>query len=492
MLFPNNTNEEQVLPTILMVDPGFGARSWGTFKESHWTSIIHQGLCGLSACLKENGQSDVHLADVRQLKDERDFDRLVREISPEIVAITMRSCDKYMTRDLAYRIRKVAPQAKIVVGGIHVSIDPDYCLDLDCFDYVVQGEGEITFVELVEQLGRGESPPRHLKGVPPDLDSLPRIDRELYPYHITINKPNYEGVFKAPMVTMLCSRGCAFNCSFCQPHARKHFGKKVRMQSPRNVYEELKYLHDKYRFNCVKFYDYTFTQYPKWVEEFCDLYSQIGKPFWVQSRADLVVRYPELISLLKKMGLKMIGIGFESGSDRVLRILRKGSTREINLQAAHIVKEAGVLLSGSFMLGIPGERRQDVESTVSMVAEMRPEFTSVSFFTPIPGNDLYDDCKENDLIINDHPETWVEFSPEIPKLKGMDYEYLKGAAARIMGIKFGSGTLGRLIRYFYVRTKYNYRLRRYLVFLYCTWVQLPFHNLLSKVSMPSKGCVRKP
>ena len=161
------------MPRILMVDPGFGARSWDTFKESHWTSIIHQGLCGLSSCLKEKGYDDIHLADVRQLKSEAAFDRCVQEIGPDIVAMTMRSCDKYMTRDLAYRIREVVPRAKIVLGGIHVSIDPDYCLSLDCFDHIVQGEGEITFVELVEQLGRGETPPRHLVGISPDLDRLP-------------------------------------------------------------------------------------------------------------------------------------------------------------------------------------------------------------------------------------------------------------------------------------------------------------------------------
>jgi len=465
------------MPRILMVDPGFGARSWDTFKESHWTSIIHQGLCGLSACLKEKGYRDIHLADVRQLKDEKDFDRIVIEVSPDIVAMTMRSCDMYMTRDLAYRIRKVAPQAKIVVGGIHVSIDPEYCLGLDCFDYIVQGEGEITFVNLVKQLAAGETSPRHLIGISPDLDSLPWIDRELYPYEVTIKNPNYEGVFNAPMVTMLCSRGCVFNCSFCQPHARKHFGKNVRMLNPSNVYEELKYLYEKYHFNCVKFYDYTFTQYPEWVKEFCDLYSKISKPFWIQSRADLVVKNPELITMLKKVGLKMIGIGFESGSDRVLRALRKGSTREINLRAASIVKKNEVLLSGSFMLGTPTETPEDVELSVSMAEQMKSEFTSVSFFTPIPGNDLYEECKNKNLIINDHPETWVEFSPEVPKIKGMDYEYLKHAASRIMGIKFGSGILGKLVRYFYVKTKYNYRLRRYLVLLYCTWVQLNFNNI---------------
>ncbi len=465
------------MPRILMVDPGFGSRSWDTFKESHWTSIIHHGLCGLSACLKEKGYSDVHLADIRQLKSKNDFEQRVREVAPDIVAMTMRSCDINMTRDLALQVRKVEPRAKIVVGGLHISIDPEYALNLDCFDHVVQGEGEISFLELVDQVSRGENPPRHIIGIPPDLDALPWIDRELYPYHITINNPNYEGVFKAPMVTMLCSRGCIFNCSFCQPHARKHFGKGARIRSPRNVYEELEALYERYRFNCVKFYDYTFTQYPEWVEEFCDYYQTIAKPFWIQSRADLIVKHPHIIKLLKNVGLKMIAVGFESGSNSVLRTLRKGATRDINLHAARIVNENAVLLSGSFMLGIPGENPEDVEATISMASSMKPEFTSVSFFTPIPGNDLYDECKKRDLIINDHPETWVEFSPEVPKIKEIDYEYLKNAAARIMGSKFGSGVLGRLIRYFYVKTKYNYRLRRYLVRLYCTWVLLNPKNI---------------
>ena len=455
---------------ILFVDPGFGERSWGTFGQSHWTSIIHQGLCGLSACAKEAGYDDVHLLDVRQLKGWGELEARFRELAPDVVGISMRSCDMDVDAEIARRFKKIRPETKIVVGGVHVSIDPEFPQHNPDYDYVIAGEGEVSFVKLLQVVDRGEEFPRFCWGERPDLDQLPFIDRELYPYSTTIMHPNYEGVFKAPMVTMLAARGCKYNCSFCAPHARVHFGKGVRQRSVESVMTELDLLYDKYQFNCVKFYDYTFTQVPDWVEEFCDRYARIGKPFWIQSRADLVCRQAHLIGKLKKVGLKLIGIGFESGSDTVLRFLRKGATRQINLEAGRIIKENGVLLSASFMLGIPEETRDDVEATVSLAKEMKPHFTSISFFTPIPGNDLYDYCKEHDLIISEDPEMWVEFSPEVAKVKGKDYEYLRQAAARIMGDRFGGKLIGKFIRYVYVKTKYHYRLRNFLVHLYSSWV----------------------
>jgi len=451
---------------ICFVYPGFGKRSWGTFGQSHWTSIIQAGLCGLSACCKQSGFEDVHLLDIRLLNDWNDFEAQFSRIAPDIVGLTMRSCDLKMNAEIARRIKLIKSSTRIVVGGVHVSIDPQWVQKNHDYDYVIAGEGEITFVELLKALQAKKEFPRFSWGERPDLDELPFIDRELYPYRTVVDLPNYEGIFKSPMVTMLCSRGCRYNCSFCAPHARTHFGQGLRFRAVDNVIRELEYLYDNYHFKCVKFYDYTFTQNPEWVREFVEKYRKFSKPFWIQSRADLVVKGKELIRSLAEVGLTMIGIGFESGSDKVLKFLRKGTTREINLQAARIVKNSNVLLSASFMLGVPEEEDDDVKATVSLAREMQPDFTSVAFFTPIPGNDLYSYCKDNDLIISDDPEMWVEFSPGIPKIKGKDYGYLKEAAADIMGIKFGGRYIGRLIRYVYVKTKYYYKLRRILVFLY--------------------------
>lgn len=468
---------------IVFVDPGFGKRSWNTFGQSHWTSIIHQGLCGLSACCKEAGYTDINLLDLRTMKDWSDLEYRFRKLDPDVVGLTMRSCDINIVAEIASRFKNIKPAAKIIVGGVHVSIDPEFVKQNNNYDYIVAGEGEITFVKIIQAIEKGEEFSRFCWGERPDLDKLPFIDRELYPYKTAINLPNYEGIFKLPMVTMLCSRGCLYNCSFCAPHAKIHFGKEVRYRSVRNVIEELKILHDKYKFNCVKFYDYTFTQNPEWVDEFCKLYEPIGKPFWIQSRADLIYRQPELISKLKRVGLKMVGVGFESGSDRVLKILRKGTTRNINLKASEIVKSNGVLLSASFMLGIPEETEEDVRATIDLAKEMKPHFTSIAFFTPIPGNDLYKYCKENDLILNEDPEMWIEFSPEIPKIKGKDYEHLKKAAAEIMGNRFGGSFVGEIIRYLYVKTKYNYGLRRILVYCYSKWVNSIGYELMQKLNI---------
>ena len=457
---------------ICFVDPGFGDRSWNTFGQSHWTSIIQAGLCGLSACCKEEGFKDIHLLDIRCLKDWTDFEFRFRAISPDIVGLTMRSCDIVMNSEIAKRMKAVIPDVKIVVGGVHVSIDPEWVCKNPDYDYVIAGEGEITFVELIKTLADGREFQRFSWGKRPNLDKLPYIDRQLYPYDNLINLPNYEGVFKPPMVTMLCSRGCQYNCSFCAPHSRTHFGKGVRFRSVDNVIKELEVLYKTYHFECVKFYDYTFTQNPEWVKEFSKEYKRFGKPFWIQSRADLVVRNEELIELLAATGLKMIGIGFESGSDKVLKSLRKGATREINLQAARIVQKSNVLLSASFMLGTPQEDEEDLQATVALAKEIKADFTSVAFFTPIPGNDLYTFCKQNDLIISDDPEMWVEFSPGIPKIRGKDYGRLREAAAEIMGIRFGGKYIGKLIRFIYVKTKYHYKVRRLLVYLYSKYKQI--------------------
>jgi radical SAM superfamily enzyme YgiQ (UPF0313 family) len=140
------------------------------------------------------------------------------------------------------------------------------------------------------------------------------------------------------------------------------------------------------------------------------------------------------------------------------------------------------------MLGTPTEEEDDVKATISLAKEMKPEFTSISFFTPIPGNDLYTECKEKDLILSEDPEMWVEFSPEIPKIKGKDYERLKKATAEIMGDRFGGSLIGKLIRYLYVKTKYHYRLRSFLVYLYSRWVSSRGYRLIQNyIGLSSKN-----
>ncbi len=176
------------------------------------------------------------------------------------------------------------------------------------------------------------------------------------------------------------------------------------------------------------FHDDCLTEDRVWIEEFCAAYRKNGfrAPFVCQSRADIICKNEDMIRAMKKAGLGMLLIGFESGSDRILKLLRKGSTVELNYRAARICKKHGIRIWANYMLGIPTETKEEALATVKMIRSIEPYRASPSFFTPHPGSDLYDYCVKNDLsLIKAH--SGYSRAPILPKIKGIDYEFLRNA-----------------------------------------------------------------
>ncbi len=469
---------------VVFIDPAFGENAFNTFGKSHWSSVIQHGLCLLSACAKAKGFNDIELIDMRTLSSWDEFRKvLVEKKDPEVFGIPMRSCDVNVVSKLAGFIKETYPDSYVVVGGAHPTLATEEAAENPNYDYVMTGEAEISFVELLESI-RDNNPPKE-KVIPskrPNLDELPYADRELYDYKNSISLPNYPGVFKSPMVTMCASRGCVYKCKFCAPHSDKMFGKGVRFRSVDHVMGELKMLYEKYHFKSIKFYDYTFTLNKEWVLEFCEKFKESGikANFLIQSRSDLFCINKEIVPKLKEIGLKLALFGFESGSQKVLDSLDKGTTVEQNLEAARICKENGVMVGGSFMIGTPWETIEDAKMTLELVKKMKPHFTSVSFFTPIPGNYLYDYCIENDLSLIKCPEELADFSPGKPKIKGVDYEALKPIVEEILGVKFGGRVSGKFIRFIYVSTKNMLWLRQSLIYVYSKWVGSRVYRTFSR------------
>jgi len=202
----------------------------------------------------------------------------------------------------------------------------------------------------------------------------------------------------------------------------------VRRASPQTVIRELKELRDKYHFASFMFHDDCLTEARAWVEEFCRLYKAEGftQPFFCQSRADIIVRHPDLVATMADAGLKGYFIGFESGNQRVLNFLRKGTKVEHNYKAAEICRQHGLAIWANYMLGIPTETEEEVMDTVNMIREIDPDYFSPAFFTPHPGTDLFDYVMEHDLsLIRDYDS--YRRNPTEPKIKGVDYEFLKWA-----------------------------------------------------------------
>lgn len=408
---------------IVFVFPGIGETGFPKTRQAMGFGHINHGLCSLSACAKRAGH-EASLIDLRELSGWDDFKEDLQKLSPDVIAITMMSVDFDYAVEAARQAKAVLPRSKVIVGGPHPSIMTGELTPIAAIDHIVIGEGETSFIRLLEDIQLGRQVDRVITGAHPDLDSLPFADRELFKF----KESPIESFLERPFVTLIAGRGCKYNCSFCQPAERKIFGDRVRRRSVANIIKELNELRDKYRFRSFMFHDDCLTEDKAWIEEFCAAYRQNGfrAPFVCQSRADIICKNEEMIKTMKKAGLGMFLIGFESGNDRILKLLRKGSTVELNYRAARICKKYGVRIWANYMLGIPTETRKEAMDTVGMIRSIKPYRVSPSFFTPHPGSDLYDYCVKNDLsLIKAHSD--YSRAPILPKIKGVDYEFLRDA-----------------------------------------------------------------
>jgi anaerobic magnesium-protoporphyrin IX monomethyl ester cyclase len=416
---------------------GYGFKSVGKGMEAGW---ISHGLAYLSAAAKAKG-FDVDLIDLRALEGWEQFRSEIADRRPDVVGVTMMSVDYNPAMQCIDMVKEVDPKIVTVVGGPHPTLELEEVVENPNIDYIVTHEGEITFPELLRAVQDGRPPQeRILVGERPILDELPFPDRGLFAnewrkagYESDSPEDPFVPELPPPFVTLIAGRGCKYNCSFCQPAERTIFGRKVRLRSPGNVIAELEALRAKYKFASFMFHDDTLTGDKEWVVEFCHLYQEHGftQPFFCQSRADIIVRNEDMVHLMASSGCKGYFIGFESGNDRVLKFLRKGTTRAVNLEAARICKRYGIKIWANYMLGLPTETKEEVMDTISMLQEIDPDYYSPAFYTPHPGSDLYDYCVEHDLsLITSHDQ--YRRNPTEVKIKGQDYEFLQWALQESM------------------------------------------------------------
>ncbi len=411
---------------------GFGFNSLKRGMEAGW---ISHGLASLSAAAKAQG-FEVNLIDLRALSGWDHFRAVLAERAPDVVGVTMMSVDYNPARQAIAIAKEVNPEIITVIGGPHVTIALEDALRIPHVDYLVTGEGEVTFPKLLHLIEAGTPPPyRVLRGEPPDLNAIPFADRELFldewrKWGYDLDSPEVPFVeeLPPPFVTIIAGRGCIYNCAFCKPGEDYLFGKRTRRRSVDNVIAELHELVGRYRIASFMFHDDCLTEDREWVMEFTERYKREGftQPFFCQSRADIIVKHEDMVARMVEAGLRGYFIGFESGNDRVLRFIRKGTTVEQNRQAARICRKYGISIWANYMLGLPTETKEEVMDTVRLMKEIDPDYYSPAFFTPHPGTDLYDYVVEHGLSrITDYDS--YRRNPTEPKIKGQDYAFLHRA-----------------------------------------------------------------
>jgi anaerobic magnesium-protoporphyrin IX monomethyl ester cyclase len=433
---------------------GKGFNSLGQGMDSGW---ISHGLAILAACVKARGLA-VDLLDLRALRDWDHFRAELVSRSPDVVGVSMMSVDYDPALESLQAVRAVLPGAVTVVGGPHPTIMLDEVKDSPLIDHVFLGEAEVTFPEFLARQARGELSERVIPSEHPDLDAIPFADHEFFlqewrkwGYGLASPEAAFVPELPPPFVTIIAGRGCIYNCSYCQPAERLIFGRKVRRRSVPNVMAELEALRGQYHFNSFMFHDDCLTEDREWVIAFCQAYRAAGftQPFFCQSRADIIVKNEDMVKRMAEAGLRGYLIGFESGSDRVLKFIRKGTKRAQNLEAARICKKYGISIWANYMLGLPTETKEEVMETISLLKEIDPDYYSPAFYTPHPGSNLYDYCLEHDLsLIKSHDS--YRRNPNEAKIKGVDYQWLQWALVESQR-RTQANQLKRQARYYWKR-----------------------------------------
>ena len=340
---------------------------------------------------------------IRNLNDDnhpawQDIKELLLREKPDFVGIGMMTAIFSSCRKVARIVRENLPDAVIMAGGAHITILLEKALEkLPEVDVGFVGEAEESIVEFADEytgggdwrsvkgiiFRRGGS--LHFSGQRPrieNLDDLPIPDRNLI-----VNVSRYPRI---KLASMIASRGCPFQCTFCA--SVPLWERKVKMRSPENLLKEIDYLVENFNISTFGFWDDTFTIDKEATIKFCRLiYRKYGRrKFNWNCLTNINCIDDKLLFWLKMAGCKTISIGVESGSDRILKLVKKGITTDSVRRAVKLIKKRRFWLLAFFMVGIPYETEEDIRKTIDFIKEIRPDSINLCTFTPHPGTELYD------------------------------------------------------------------------------------------------------
>jgi len=373
------------------------------------------GILYVAAYLLKNSKHEVKVIDAQaEEMDDKELLRIVAEYRPDVVGITAMTFTLIDVLNCVGTVKRAFPSAKVVLGGPHVSIYPEETINLPGVDYLVLGEGEMTFCQLVSNIDNFEAL-RKMKGITfkengvivntgnpdfiSDLDSVPFPARELTP----IEKYSSLLASDSPITTMFTSRGCPYRCTFCN---RPNMGKVFRAVSASRVVDEME-LCASMGIKEIFFYDDTFCVRKNRVLDICSEIKKrgISIPWDIRTRVDTMDE--EILKSLKSAGCQRIHYGVESGSPRILEVLQKGINLEKVVDVFRMTRKHKITTFAYFMIGIPTETKADAMATIDFAKKLDPDYIQMTIFTPFPGTEIYARALKDGVFESDY---WREFS----------------------------------------------------------------------------------
>jgi radical SAM superfamily enzyme YgiQ (UPF0313 family) len=379
------------------------------------------GIAYIAAMLEKNDVT-VKILDSPALEiDHETVKNEIKKYSPDIVAITSVTPTIESALKTAKISKEACPSAFTVLGGYHPTFTYQEILKNDFVDIVVCGEGEQTMVEIVDAIEKGQDlrdvngiATKNFKTAPrniiEDLDSIPFPARHLLPmdeYKI-LN-------MKLTTGTIVSGRGCPYKCSFCASSAMH--GQKLRLRSAENVVDEMEHLVNDHNIEMVAFMDDTFTLNKNRVYEICEIIKERGLDnYWgCTARVDTISE--ELLKTMKDAGCITMFLGVESADQQLLNEVNKKTNINRIKKTFELTKKYHMRTIASVVLGMPGDTKRSILSTIKFVKTLEPSYAVFSLATPYPGTDFYLKAASENLIkIND----WSKYTLLSPVLETVD------------------------------------------------------------------------
>ncbi len=364
------------------------------------------GVAYLAAAVRARTDWEVDILDTTFFRDPgAEMVRRLDARSYDVVGISFMTTMIRGAALAAAAVKKANPKTLVIAGGPHPTVAPDVVLADEHFDLVVVGEGESTLIDLLEQGGdpagvegvifrkKGERVRTGPRAPIQDLDTLPHpaldlLDMDAY-FRSWFLLDSVAGGLKG--TSLIASRGCPYQCTYCQSTLEVLFGRKLRKRSPSNLVEELAGLKSRYGLTAVALQDDTFLIDQAWVKAVCAALIDAGldMPWECNIRANLADE--EVLEAMARAGLKKVNIGIESATQRILAdICQKGITWEQVERAVRVCKKLGLKIQGYFMLGAPTETLKEVRSTIAAASKLDLDDATFSITTPLPHTYLYD------------------------------------------------------------------------------------------------------
>jgi len=339
--------------------------------------------------------------------------KFIKVFNPKVVGVSAWSHTYKESVEILKTIKSVNKNIITVIGGAHVTCYPNMAIKEKAVDFIFRGESELSFPFFIKELEKKEPDFSKIKGLVYKIDKKyieNKMERETNLDKINI--PDYEAInfnkylkqgynfnthhkMNAPIWV---TRGCPYGCKFCSASIQN--GKIIRKHSIDYIIKWIKYLYYHKRIKHISIIDDNFAFDIKFAKNICkeiiklNLKLSIGSPNGIKvERID-----SELLDLMKKAGWENIVIAPESGSDRILKKMGKNNNTKLILKKIKEIKNKGFKINGFFIIGYPGETKEDIKKTIKFLRKCKFNFFFLNNFQPLPGTEIYNELVRNNEI----------------------------------------------------------------------------------------------